>query len=468
MLLRHLLLLLVALAGMTQTSGTAIAAEIQFADFLRKYVEKSSAVQTAQSNWMIAKAQFDENSSVNPGVLSLSPYYEWQETEGFTTLSNRNIEGPSVGTEWKQQMPGGLAAILSASQVWSDEGTQSIYAAELEQALWKNAFGSAQRNLKKAARAQLSAGRLNYIHEYVVACTQGITSYLDAWKAQSLAAAAKESYELSQAVLRSTRRNYNRKLISILDYNSARVDALSTQDDFENLRVDADARVATVLSYVDPSKKSAREVKMQEPALPEGADLAKVGEGDLLDVRFRKQILEAREAEYLAAKSNNRTAVNLFGSVQQKDTDYEQGLNADTKEWQARLGLRFEWPTWNRELSAQVMAAKAGFLRAESEFNEAERTSRIELQALQSQVENLRNQLKRSEERLQLRNTQVKEARRLLNIGRIEFEDYVNFRDAALAEISKNVEIQKSLWASHLAILEKVERVPPICGAIDL
>lgn len=450
------------------TISSTAATEIQFSEYLNRYVQKSSAVQAAHSNWMTSKARYDDRSSVARGALSLSPFYEWQETKGFTTLPNREIEGPSVASEWRQQLPGGLATNLSVTQTWSDEGSQLIYSAELEQALWKNAFGGAQRNLKKAAVAELSASKLNYIHEYVVACTQGITSYLDAWKAQSLAAAAKESYELSQAVLRNTRRNYQRKLISILDYNSARVDALSTQDSFEDLRVESDAKLATVVSYFSSEPADLEKTKIQPPVLPESTDLDKVEDRELLDVRLRKQVVEARQAEHLAAKYNNRTAVNLFGNIQQKDTNYDQGLNADTKEWQAQLGLRLEWPTWNKELSAEVMATKAALLKAESELHAAERTSRIELLALRSQVENLRAQLKRSEERLNLRNAQVKEARRLLNIGRIEFENYVDFRDAALAEISKNVEIQKALWASHLSILEKQEQVPPICGRLQL
>jgi outer membrane protein TolC len=426
-------------------------------DFVSHYLNTSASAKLIQSNFEQKKAEYEKDTDLYRTTLSLNPYYK----NILTTYENSTTEDKEKGlfldTALKQTTSIGLTAALSYTQYYEDNVPTETMAITLTEPLFKNSFGQADRKLQKSSELAINSEDIKYKKKYLETCGQANMLYLDAWGKSQEHTILFEATGLADKALKTTRQNYNRRLVNQIEFESANADFLRLQDETEVAQVNKNSALISISRFWPNSKEANLEnlALLFSKARPNSMTEIKIlgKKFNSLDLEMNRLSSESEKLKALSEKSNAWPELNVYVSVgQDKATQPSAApLDHSTEEWY-RVGVTSEWPIFDNTPSAERRAAEAAAMSAEYRYRSALDLLPNELNALQESVNSIQNAIKRHKERLSLRQSQIKEAQRLLRIGKIEFEDYIRYRDLELREKLQGVKLELDGWSSIIKL----------------
>ena len=406
----------------------------QHSELLKQAVELRKK---AKADLAISDALWATSLSAEVGYLD----YETQTT-GSSAVLQSGIQSQATVS---QSTAYGLTAAFTATFLEDDDrdATES-FSVSLEQELWNNAFGGADRAGLKAAEKTYEADLLEADLKAFEACDQAYDVYFTTWRAQEKLRILKDVLKLADQSFKITRRNFRRKLIRRIDFESANVDYLGVQDrvlDAEN-------------EFNRESENFKRYSKLGEKLSYSFQPANSRNSKKLLVADVSRLQYEALELLKNKEKSENRSEVNLFADADFTESPSSLSSTNTTETETYLIGLRFDFPWLDPVPSSTYKSAAADAMRAEQVWRKLQQDQKVEVDYLNKLLVETQKNLERQQERLKLRVSQVKQANKLLGSGKLEFDDYLRYRNGELEERLRGLDLVKRYWDTRLDILQ--------------
>lgn len=435
-----------------------------FTSYLKEFVDEDESYQKASYDLRIANAQYRVASDLFQSTLTLQPTYLTTKTlysDGLTPNVEQN----------RKSLVAGLRQSLSLGTQFSFDGTFFLdnvdphlgginrqYNASIEQPIWRNAFGLGGRSRRNSADLNQEGASHARDKALLASCISAAETYLSAFLVQEKLKIREEAFKDSQKALDIARRGFDRRLLRKIDFLAAKADFLQVQANKINAKTERDKSLNTL--YV----RVARWQGFEEAVLTEPAAFFM---GLMTPTDFSKEEMPAYQETmakvtsgrytYQAAKSENRSLVNLGisggRSTRVGATPSTPAFSATNNDF-VQLYLKLELPIVNRTQNGNISSSYYQLQKAEADLRRMEKDLQSQFVELQLQRKKLEEQLKLSTENQQLKKQQFQEAQRLLNVGKIEFVDYIRYRDTYFSERENNLDIKSNLWQSRAKLAQ--------------
>lgn len=230
-------------------------------------------------------------------------------------LTKRWITGTTTGLTWLRNSYRSQYNPLSPSFTsLPAEQTQDIFGLNIEQALWKNSFGKADRRKVNASELELDAALITRAQDLQTAVLDGLRAYWKTYIAQENLRQAMKSIERYESLVSTVRRK------SGLGY-SAPGELAQVQAELEMRRQTAKAASSTYLRESDSLTELLRlpqhselefdiSLEITTPPVLKGLELEK-----LRALKAQNLKVEATEARLQASQSEENIGVALVGQV---------------------------------------------------------------------------------------------------------------------------------------------------------
>lgn len=410
--------------------------------FVKHYLLHSEDAQKTKTKLEMAYGHFEKQSAIITTTLGVSPSYK-EEKSKYYSSPTVTADGLNLSTRLDQTTSFGLNASLEYSKFYEKDIPTDSYKVTFSEPLFRNAFGKADRLKKQAATAEYESAKLIFENEWIKTCGRAHLLYVTAVTKKMESDILKESLSIAKKALATTESNFKKKLVRKIDYESARADYLSLEDEKTQKDIEADTAMANLKSYWP--ENSPFEVVSIDPISIDESALQK-----LTPIHIQIQSQKNIQAQALsdAALSRSKTDFRLeltMGESNQGNPTYSP---TDSQETWYQIGFKTEWPVWDKRYNGERRSARNQKLHAEAEFKETLKSSPIRVDSLRSNLIQILDSIGRNAKRIELRKAQVIEALRLLKLGRIEFEDYIRFRDSELRERIQSQNLELSKWTA--------------------
>lgn len=445
-----------------------------FKSYLQEFLKQDEKFFEAQYNKEVTTGNAQSDFDVFQNTLELQPTYT--NTELSTPNGNFFQERSNIEGKITQLLPTGSTLSLSGNKFYDDPnnalgGLDLEYNVFFEQALWQNAFGYGTRSLKKSARARIEEATYAENQALLDSCLNAAEVYLAAYLGQEKKLLSEELLNDSQKALSIARRGYDRRILRKIDFLNARSDFLQVKATNLNAKMNYEQTLSTLLTRVAKfnvktlpslSEPNTFFAQMQVPTV---FDKEKIE-----SLKRSLASIEADKHSYYAVKSQNRSKVNFgfngghsqrlsatgvsAGAFNQNDTDYVQ------------VYLKLELPIVNRTQDGAIDASFYQWQISQVQNQRLEKDLRNQFKQLHVEIEKLESELKISQENQNIKKQQLKEAERLLKVGKINFDDYTNYRDSFFSEKENELDIKSSLWQNKTKLSQFGDNLGPYCRGI--
>ncbi len=448
----HLFLSMIIVILGTHTVGAATpdASTLSLQSYVRKNLSVNEVVQQALLQKKNSEAKQARASDVFQNTLTLQPGLYTREFLSGSGLQF-NEQRPSIWGQMTQRLPTG--SVLGAETTYFLEdtnpavgGTNSDYRFYIEQPLWRNSFGSLWRRQTESAEAEVRQMNFSEQVAWIDICLSSSENYINTFLAQEERRLQKEAHEVAQKAKSLAQKAYQQRVLRRLDYLNSQSDYLKVKNDHLRAEAEFQQRFATL-------KVQAEDEQLAENLLDPTDFFDKIplvetfSSSTTLRILALQAQVEAQHANYLAEKNRTRSAVD-FGaetrrirSVQPSDIGL---LNAQQDITQ--VYLRLQLPLINKTFKADVATAHNNWDWAEFEKQRQEKLITTQFQQNRTFFKNRSEQLLVAQENVSIKRRQLQEATQLLQVGRIEFMEYVIYRDALLNEEINLLRLRAGLW----------------------
>ena len=362
-----------------------------------------------------------------------------------------------------QSLPSGTDINFNYSQ---DTTVSSGIAVELEtyqislsQDLWSNAFGEADRKNRQRVRLLLDQQTHLTRLEKAKACVRSHSRFLETYTYQQIMDIESSRARQAQRVLDISTSSYRKKLIPKLDYLSAQSDQIESESRVLSAEQNVEVSQATLWTLIDPDLK-------QRPRLTDPLKAFQKLESERKAFRFENSLsyqaaiknLDALQAQVESVRSQYKNPLTF--SLQASHKDFTN-LNLTDQVIQATL--TFQWPFNNPTRDAEVRKA---FDRHRQQKLQLRQTKKQVVEAhrqYESQLDKLRQRMDLVKKQLNLVKQQVGLALKRYENGRIEFVDYLQYRDQEVSLRSSYLQLGQQYWTSLISSLILTDQLEALC-----
>ncbi len=436
--------------AMPFSSHTAVCANLNIESFVKRYVELNESARLATLELTKGEQRRRLGTNFYKSQLTLIPAQDHKEQifEDRTTRSSFDFyeQRTHLTGAYTQDLPIGLQMDLKGQEYFASSNPNlSVidrdYSVSFRQSVWRNAFGRRTHLLRSQWEHQLRALDLQRMDKIAEICFEAMRIYSEAFEQQERVRVQQSIFQTSSQALQIAETGFKNRLLRRLDLLSARSDHLVQE---ETLKLEQ-SQLEVVLSRIQISLLHPEELPkaMEQAPLSLSAPtswFAKVEEEVLktiadestesLQLQKAQAELQASEAQKVVIVDQQRSRIDLgLGVGYREGRMLSQSSLSDYSENYVRLFLEMEWPVFSQSPTAE---RRLGVLNVMEAQIEATRRSRSDADlAAQSSLDldRLRQQIYLSERRLALRNDEVMEAFALFRSGRLEFDDYLRYRD---------------------------------------
>lgn len=447
------------------------AAPLTPQSFIDSYLARTGVYQSAKIQTEISEAEVLKAGDWYRSTLKVKPTWVSKEARYLSQNLNISSSSSSVDVELMQALPPGteLLANVSSSVANPDVTTTGIvdrsYTFALAQPLYRNAFGRMWRMEKNAAKAQLESDRSSFKLQKLKSCMAAADSYDLLWLTDERLKLFEQMASTSQSALNVAESSARARLIRRLDLLSARSDHLKAQSQVTRALSEKQKALTTVQAFVAVEAGPAH---LQNPDAWYSRPLSQPTSADLASnpsLQASLMAVQAAQGKSAVAREKARSQVNLVleGGRSEGRVPLNTGVSRYNEDF-VRAGLSIEFPLRNKANDADIKSAALMKARAQWEYDDLKREAEtgfaqrlFDLKAIQDQLEN-------SKKRAVLYEDQRREAFGLIRSGRIEFEDYLRYRDLSFNEGLQILELSESFWRQkrELALLTGQEAF--LCG----
>ena len=450
----------------------AEARAVQLREFQKLFQEKDETLKKAEALLRMAEAEAQSTKSqIWSSTLWLEPSLKTQDMQLPPFSTNFKNEGTQFEFALKQEFPTGTSLSATATKFWQKEYSgitdqvDSRQTLTLSQNLWQDAFGASRRATSEASEHMLKSQKQQFEAEKGANCITGLKLYLKSWLAQEKSKYRSDMYSASKESRSRTDVQYKKRLAKKLDWIASQADAARAEDilrqaQFEERQAKEELRSVVALSTPVQLATPAKELAgaMRVDFIP--SDAAQLD----VDLKAAEEATLAAQKKERAAYWNSRIPVTLFATV---GTENGKLVASSVREYSGKLwqvGLKLVLPIHDPARESTYTKAHQERVRSELGLAQSRRVRSAEYQNLRDQVETLSELVSGSEGRQKLFESQLHEARTLFETGRIEFDSYLRYRDAAIQERIRTLELQVQLWQVKAEIARTTQQTEWLCG----
>ncbi len=422
----------------TKPSSKSSLRSVFLKKYLQHYLAEDESLQQAKIDHKISleksrgeTAFWNSQLYSGPQVRELRTELSLMESFGKNSLWKNRLE---------QRTPWGGALSIEYNQLLGDDTlnsatTKSQTAFSFEKSLYRNGWGQEDSLKVTAARKRVRRSAFSEQSSYQISCLQGIKSYLESYTSQEKLQISLEVEKAAQKVFNKLKKAYKKKLIRKIDWLGAQADYLKTQSQRR------DRQRLHRLEMVKFSSKAQISSETWFLKKPQDIELQKgINWQDGIELKGLNNLLEQREAEKKKAELDGQG--DLGFQVQLSNTQgysLAAGDNFQQANWV--VSLNFSWPLYNGVLKSNKSQADLRVLRTFKEIKKQRKNSSIEWRRALISLENQKEQEGFNRRQQIIEKKRVLEARRLLITGRIEFENYISYRDQRFSSRLKYLDL---------------------------
>jgi len=425
-------------------------------DFIKRYLELDEEFQ--QSGWQKKNAEADLGKARDyfQNTLTLQPTHSKSEnsTEG-NVIPYVEQSRDSIGGSMTQTLPTGSILGAEGTYYFDDvnprlPGLNSEYRLYFEQSLWRNSFGSLFRRRVDAAEARVEQFDWGEDRVMLDSCIASVELYLNTYLTQEQSRIAQQVYQDAQKAKKITEQGYDQRVVRKIDYLNSRSDYLRVQTEALQAQTSWEQRMNTFKIKIAAGDASAFELKEPDAFFSRIQFNPNLNIAESVHAREAVARMNADHANYRAVSNESRPQVNLGVSVARRTSVIAAGaFLADIQSDQMDIYLKLELPLINRTRRGNIDSAFAQYKISEIERSQVERQLRDDFQKLLLNEKQFTEQIKLSKENQNIKGQQLNEAQKLLRIGRIEFEEYVRYRDSFFDEKVNELQLKTNLWQTR-------------------
>ncbi len=429
----------------------AATAGLNLDDYIRKNLLVNEQILQAEIQKKISQEKNNRVSDVYQNALTLQPglyIRDFKSDSGQAFHEERS----SLYGSMTQRLPTGSLLGVESTYFLDDVNTtvgggmNSDYRFYIEQPLWRNSFGSLWRRQQESAEAEVRQMDLTLQTIVIDGCIASAENFINAYVSQQEFRLMDQAFEVAEKAKKVAETGFRQSFLRKIDYLNSQSDYLKVKNDRLRVRAELEQRLNTLKVQVE------EELVVSELSNPSGFFekiplISQIQKEQILKLQSLAAQIEAQRFQYYAEKNRARSAVDL--GAETRRTQSLQASNTgllDAQQEVTQIYLRLQLPLINKTLKADVATAHHNWQMSEFEKQKQEKLIIDQFFQNLTQFKNRQDQLQIASENVKIKQTQLQEANKLLRIGRIEFNDYVIYRDSLLNEELGLLRIQAALW----------------------
>jgi outer membrane protein TolC len=442
----------------------ATISQWSFSSYLKEFLEEDENYVRAKLDKKVSESQYLVASDLFQNTLTLQPTYLKTKTL-YSDGATPNVEQSrkSLQGGFQQLLPTGTSINFEGTHFLDDVdpflgGLNKQYNGTIEQSLWRNAFGYGSRSKRASADSNVQGFAHAEEKALLNSCINAAELYLSAYLGQEKRKIRDDAFQDSKKALDIAKRGFNQRLLRKIDYLSARADFLQVQAQQIKAALEQEKSLSTlnirIARWTTPQL-----VPLQQPDdFFNSINYPKVFIKD--EVPAYKESLakvESGRYDYYALKSENRTRVNLglsAGRSTRLGATPSSPTFTNTNNDFVQIYLKLELPVINKTQDGNIGASYYQWQKSENEAHLVEKDLRDQFIQLQIEQQRLSKELEFSKENQDIKKQQFEEAKRLLSAGKLDFVDYIRYRDIYLEEKENTLNIKSNLWQSRAKLAQ--------------
>ncbi len=423
---------------------------LELTTYIKRNLVVNEQIQQADLQKLIANEKKNRASDFFQNSLTLQPGFyirDFKSDLGNAFHEERN----SLYGMFKQRLPTG-SVIGAESTYFLDDvnptvgGLNNEYRIFIEQPLWRNSFGSLWRRQQDSASAEVLQQEITLQATIVDSCLTSTENFLNAYVSQAENILYLQAYKVAEKAKKIAERGFANSFLRKIDY-------LNSQSDFLKVKTELLRTQTEVQQRFNTLRVQAEDQNFQGPILDPKSFFDKtplvqeLNKENVLKLQALTAQIEAQKQNYFAEKNKNRSAVDLGAETRSSRSVLPTTFGLiDAQQEITQVYLRLELPLINKTMRAEVATAFHNWQLSEFEKQKQEKLIIDQFFQNLAQFKNREEQHKISLENVKIKQAQLSEATKLLKIGRIEFNDYVIYRDSLLIEEVTLLRVQTTLW----------------------
>jgi outer membrane protein TolC len=435
----------------TPTLGSASSPHMNLDHYIRKNLLVNEQILQAEIQRKISEEKNQRASDVFQNSLTLQPglyIRDFKSDSGQAFHEERS----SLFGSMTQRLPTGSLLGLESTYFLNEVnptvggGMNSDYRFYIEQPLWRNSFGSLWRRQQESAEAEIRQMDLNLQTIIVDACILSAENFINAYVSQQEFRLMDQAFAVAEKAKRIAENGFKQSFLRKIDYLNSQSDYLKVKNDRLRVQAELEQRLNTLKVQAEDEKLTS-ELANPGDFFENLALISELPKEQILKLQSLTAQIEAQKLQYYAEKNRARSAIDL--GAETRRTQSLQASNTgllNAQQEVTQVYLRLQLPLINKTLRADVATAHHNWIMSEFEKQKQEKLIMDQFFQNLTQFKNRQNQLQIATENIKIKQTQLQEANKLLRIGRIEFNDYVIYRDSLLNEELGLLRIQSALW----------------------
>lgn len=333
------------------------------------------------------------------------------------------------------------------------------YSLSLRQPLWKNFGGRRQRSQGWVAELSVQVQDQEVNERQLQSCQEGVNNYIQAYTQQERLSVHKELLALSRRALNVAEKAYKEKLLRRLDILAARADYSRSQSDKNKQESELERAWLKLFSYKNSTSIDSKEfislvISITKPeAFMEKLGTLKARLDNSFVFNSAVKRLEQSQAGVELAKEQAKPSLDFGLRVGKREGLVQsQAAVVDFEENYVQIFAEFEIPVINHQRSAEVGKALAEKRLQSLNQQRLSKELALKVNAAEVSLRELALHMQTTQERIRLFNLQVEEAFRMISTGRIEFSDYIRYRDQLAFERLHYLDLQNLYWQNQLQL----------------
>ncbi|MBL6991760.1 MAG: TolC family protein [Bacteriovoracaceae bacterium] len=446
----------------------ATAQVVNIGDYLAYYLVASNKIVSAhlqyltgQANYTIAQDRYKTDFSVTPS-LNLSH-------SKVDPLNNLKFTKLNLSTSIVQQMPLGVKISLlndfsiDESGPYSGEEKDFTQEINIEIPLLKNRLSKMDHLYELYSKWLMNSKLETSNFQKFDECRSGILNYLKAYNAQEITSIFQDVKNKARIIWLEAQRNYQKRIISKLNY-------LSAKADWPNVRFRAATFLNThhttlnlIKQYLPNSSKLELESPIAQlellPSLSPKLEMAK-------QYKSLKATLSSSEALYDYTKEKLKNSFNFITKLGSTNTinDVLYSGNNDSHQHYIYVGFDVSLSIFNNTDNYEISSVFYQKEMAQHDLSTFGREFKKEVSDTMATIAYLEDAIALTDEKITVNQLRAKEAHKLMKIGKINFEDYIDYRDQALNEKINKYDLIYRLYEQKLDLITKGDSLPTICN----
>lgn len=443
-------------------SGMAQAASLSLETFVQSYLEQSSKVKNANST--LEQAIVKEEASRDPYKTTLSQTGTWQKNE-LRSPTRQSADLMDLQTSLTQSLERGMSlslehqSSLTGTNHFSDTQpptSKTSLQLNINSRKFNGAYESFMiqeaEGIRKARQAQLD-------QSLQTECINAARQFVDAYFQQEILSLYQNNLKDAENLNSKFKTLYNLGQIKKISFLSAQQDYQNYQVMFAEQRL-ALKKVKIFLASHMHDKMPQQLEKPRPNLIANQPDILSLSIQNSPQIKALEADIDVSKARLALSKLDSQTDFNIYTKAGYTSEDVD---GARLKTRYGLIGFKMTLPISDRSFNDAIEIAATSKKIAEETVLSTTKELELSLKQSQATLDSLRTRLRIAQKRMEIGELQLAEAKRLVNLARMDITDYIRDRTVTTNHKIAYLQTQMSELKTLLNIRELTNTLPHFC-----